>query len=108
MAKVSYEDFVKLDFRIGKVITAERIKDSKKLLKLKIDVGGEERQSIAGLANEYEPENLKNRLVSIIVNLEPRKVFGEISEVMLLAAVENEKVSLLVPDKEVLEGSRIS
>ncbi len=110
MTEVSFDEFMKLDFRVGKVVEAERLKGSSKLLRLQVDIGGERRQSIAGLAEQYTPEEMMNRLVAVIVNLTPRKVFGETSEVMLLAALDKEskKISLLTPDKEVSEGSRVT
>ena len=108
MTEISYDEFARLDFRVGRVIKAERLEGSHKLLKLQIDIGGKRRQSIAGLAEQYTPEELKNRLVSVIVNLKPRKIFGEVSEVMLLATLDGEKTALLIPDKEVAEGSKLS
>lgn len=108
LTEVPFEEFTRLDFRIGRVVEAERLKGSNKLLKLQIDIGGERRQSIAGVAEQYTPEELKNRLVAVIVNLKQRKVFGEVSEVMLLAALDKDKMSLLNPDKEVSEGSKVS
>ncbi len=108
MSDVSFDEFARLDFRIGRVVEAERLEGSTKLLRLWIDIGGERRQSIAGLAEHYSPEELKNWLVAVIVNLKPRKIFGEVSEVMLLAALDSEKVSLLNPDREVSEGSKVA
>ncbi|MFC1755214.1 methionine--tRNA ligase subunit beta [Thermoproteota archaeon] len=108
MTDVTIDDFTRLDFRIGKIINVNYLKGSNKLLKIQISIGDEVRQSISGIAEHYTPEDLKNQLVAVIVNLKPRKMFGEISDVMLLAAIDKDKVSLLNPNKEVLEGSKIS
>jgi methionine--tRNA ligase beta chain len=108
MTEVSFDDFTRLDFRIGRVIKANYLEGSEKLLKVQVNIGKEKRQAIAGLAKHYSPEDLINQLVAVIVNLQPRKIFGEVSEVMLLAAVDGSKVTLLNPDKEVSEGSKVT
>jgi methionine--tRNA ligase beta chain len=108
MTEISYEEFVRLDFRIGRVVEAEKIHGSNKLLRLQIDIGGKKLQSISGITEQYGPEELLNRLVAVIVNLKPRKVFGNLSEVMLLAALDKDKISILKPDKEITEGSKVS
>ena len=106
---VSFEEFSKIDMRIGRIIEAEPVPNSKKLLKLKIDLGGGVvKQSVAGLADQYKPEELKSKLVAVVTNLAPRKIFGLESEVMLLAAVDGDKVSILQPDKQPKEGSKIT
>ena len=105
---VSFEEFSKIDMRIGRIVEAEPVPNSKKLLKLKIDLGGVVKQSVAGLAEQYKPEELKSKLVAVVTNLAPRKIFGLESEVMVLAAVDGDKVSLLQPDKQAKEGSKIT
>jgi len=105
---VSFEEFSKVDMRIGRIVEAEFVPNSKKLLKLKIDLGGVVKQSIAGLGDQYKPEELKSKLVAVVTNLAPRKIFGLESEVMLLAAVDGDKVSILQPDKQPREGSKIT
>jgi len=106
------EDVAQAEDQFGQVVEAEKLKGSDKLLKLKIDLGGEKRQSISGIAEHYTPEELKGKMVAVITNLKPRKVFGEISEVMLLAALDKatdkEHLSLLKPDRDVSAGSKIS
>jgi len=105
---ISIEEFKKLDLRIGKIVDAERVSGSKKLLKLIIDIGGGElKQAVAGMAEQYSPEELKGKSVAVLTNLVPKKLFGVNSEVMILASQEGEKVSLLVPDREVTAGSKI-
>lgn len=108
MTEATIDDFTRLDFRIGKIINANYLEGSNKLLKIQISIGDEVRQSISGIAEHYTPEDLKGQLVAVIVNLKPRKMLGEVSDVMLLAAIDKNKVSLLNPDKDVLEGSTIT
>lgn len=108
MTEVSFEEFSKIEIKIGRIVEAERLTGSNRLLKLKVDIGGETRQSIAGLAEYYKPEDLKGRLAAAVVNLKPRKVFGEASEVMLLAAIDGGNISLLKPDRDVSAGSKVA
>jgi len=104
---INFNDFKKLDIKTAKVLEAEKIKDSNKLLKLKVDIGDEERQLVAGLANHYTPESLVDRNIIMIVNLEPKELMGVESQGMLLAA-SGEDIALLQPDKEVEPGTKIS
>ena len=98
---VTYEDFKKLDIRIGLILEAEDLKKSDHLLKLKVDIGEKEpRQIIAGLKGYYNPEKLVNRKVIVLVNLQPRKMMGLESQGMLLAADVDDKPYLL----KVLKG----
>ncbi len=106
---VSYDDFKKLDIRIGKIVSAEEPEGSEKILKLIVDVGGEERQVLAGIKNSYKTEELIGREVVLIVNLEKKKIMGMESEAMVLAAKDREgKPVLLIPEQEVLPGSQIT
>ena len=91
--------------RVGKVISAERIEKSKKLLKLIVSLGNEKRQIVAGIGNEYNPEDLINKNVIIVSNLEPKKIMGIESQGMLLAA--GEKPVILTTEKDVEEGSKV-
>ena len=83
---ITYDDFVKLDFRMGTVLSAERIPKSKKLLKLQIDLGFEQRQILAGAAEHFEPESLVGQQVAVVANLAPRKMMGMESQGMVLMA----------------------
>ena len=84
---IEYEDFAKLDLRLARVKSAERVPGAKKLLKLKVDLGPlGERQIIAGLAEHYEPEHFVGKYIVVVANLRPRRLRGELSEGMLLAA----------------------
>lgn len=106
-SEIALEDFKKLDLRVGKIISAERIKNSKKLLKLIVDVGDEKRQIVAGLAENYSPEELIGKLVVVLVNLKPAKLMGVESRGMILAVDVAGKPILLTPEKEVKAGERI-
>jgi methionine--tRNA ligase beta chain len=108
MSQISINDFQKLDIRVGKILSAEPIKRSDKLLLLKVDLGAEQRQIVAGIAQYYKPEELVGKEVVVLANLQPRTIMGFISQGMLLAAVEDDKPVLLVPDKEVKVGSKVS
>lgn len=103
---ISFEEFKKLDIRIGKIISAERVPDTDKLVKLVLDIGGEERSVIAGIAEAYpDTEKLIDKEIPILANLEPKKLRGEMSEGMILTADDNGTPVLIHPDKEIPPGS---
>ena len=105
---MTIDEFQKADLRVGKVISAERVEGSEKLLKLQVDIG-EPRQILAGIAKVYPPEELVGKEVIIIANLEPRMMMGMESQGMVLAAHgENGEPILLMPEREVPSGSKIS
>ncbi|MBI5475531.1 MAG: methionine--tRNA ligase [Ignavibacteriales bacterium] len=102
---VSIEDFQKLDFRIAEVLQAEKVSKSEKLLKLKVKIGSDERQVIAGIALHYKPEDLVGKKIVVIANLAPAKLMGQESRGMLLAASDEEgHLAVLIPEKIVLDG----
>ncbi len=106
---ITFEDFTKLDLRIGIVISAERVKKKDKLLDLRIDTGdAEPRRVVAGVAENYAPEALVGKKVVVVCNLPPRD-FGKgvISEGMLLAAGNGDGLSLVVPDSDIPTGSKV-
>ena len=105
---VGIEDFLKLDLRLAKVLNAERVEGSEKLLKLTLSLGDEERTVVAGIAKFYSPEELVGKKILIVANLKPRKIFGIESQGMILALSDGEKMSLLVPDRDIEEGSKAS
>ena len=106
---ISFEDFKKLDLRVVKIIEAEKVENSEKLVKLRIDLGNkEERQIIAGIGKAYEPQDLIGKKIIIVANLEPRSLIGLESQGMLLAASGENGPVLLVPEKDVESGSAIS
>jgi methionine--tRNA ligase beta chain len=102
---ISYEDFQKLDIRIGKIISAERVVNSDKLLKLEVDFGEEKRQIVSGIAEYFEPESLIGKEAPFVINLEPRVLKGVESTGMIMAMRANDKVVLLQPSEEVPPGS---
>lgn len=105
MDRISFDEFQKLDVRIGEVLEAEPVEGSDKLLKLLVDIGEEERQVVAGVKEQYAPEELVGTEVVILVNLEPATIFGVESDGMLLAAGDG---YLLRPDRNVDIGSRVA
>ncbi len=107
--KVSFEEFSKLDLRIGKIVKVAKIPRSANLLKLTIDIGDDQlRTAVAGIAKYYPPEELEGRQLAVMVNLEPRRIFGVESEVMILAAQDEKNVVILQPEKSIETGSEIS
>src|SRR5512136_2854495 len=105
---VSFEEFTKMDLRIGKITKAEPVTGSRNLIKILIDIGeGETRQAVAGIAQFYNAKELEGRHVAVIVNLQPKKMFGLESNVMILAAEDEKTISILLPDRPVKTGSKI-
>ncbi|MFB6088166.1 MAG: methionine--tRNA ligase [Candidatus Aenigmatarchaeota archaeon] len=104
---ISFEDFKDLDLRVGQIEDVEQIEGSNKLVKLKINVGGEVKQSVAGVKNYYSEEELKGKKVTVLVNLEPAELMGEKSECMVLAADIDGEPILLQPEKDVDVGAKI-
>lgn len=102
-----FEDFQKIDLRVAKVIEAEKVGKSENLLKLRIDLGDEKRHILAGIAQNYKPEDLIGREIVVVANLEPRMIFGVESKGMLLAADHVGGPVLLRPDKEVPPGTKV-
>jgi methionyl-tRNA synthetase len=106
--RISIDDFLKIDLRTAKVLTAEKVPNSRKLVKLSIDVGTEQRTLVAGIAEAYEPEQLVGRTVGIVFNLKPAKLMGIESNGMILAASpEGGKPVLVAFDGDIAPGSRI-
>ena len=103
--EITYDEFKKMDIRIGKIISAEKVEGADKLVKLQVDLGNETRQIIAGIAQVYTSEELVGKEVPVLVNLQPKKLRGLESQGMILAADQDGKPVLLTPDKEVPPGS---
>ena len=101
-------DFQKLDLRVCKVKAAERIASSKKLVKLRVDIGNNEtREVVAGVAEFYTPEDLKDKNLLLLVNLEPRRVMGVQSQGMILAADVSGRPYVIFADSVVPSGSKV-
>ena len=106
---ISYEEFRKTELRVGKILEAERVEQSDKLLKLKVDLGTETRQIVAGIGKHYQPERLVGTSIIIVANLEPRALMGLESQGMLLAASDEGKTTLVLvrPDNDIAPGSSV-
>ncbi|GAB6148264.1 methionine--tRNA ligase subunit beta [Stetteria hydrogenophila] len=105
---IDYEDFAKVDLRVGKVLSAERVKGSRKLIKLIVDLGSEKRQILAGLAKWYSPEELVGKYVVVVANLKPKKMMGLESQGMILAACgEDSKPALVTVEGEAKPGEKV-
>jgi len=105
--EIPFRDFQKMDLRIAVIRAAERIPKSEKLVKLQIDLGRETRQIVAGIARQYEPDDLVGKRIAVVANLQPAKLMGEISQGMLLAAGDGEALSLLTVPDDLPPGSPI-
>lgn len=107
---VSFDDWSKLDLRVGQIVEVEDIKGADKLYKLVVDIGIEKRIVCAGLKEYYSKEDLQDKKIILFVNLAPRKMRGIESQGMILAAVDKDKnkVILISPEKDIEVGSRVS
>ena len=104
--EITIEDFEKIDLRVVKVIDCEPVKGAKKLLKLKVDLGGEERQVVSGISKYYKPEDLIGKNVVLVANLKPVKLRGELSQGMILAAAtDDDSVLSVVNPGDLSSGS---
>ncbi|MFQ5969688.1 MAG: tRNA-binding protein [Nitrososphaerales archaeon] len=108
MEYITYEDFVKLDLRVGKVTKVERIKGLTRVVKALVDLGSEKRELIVGGAEYYEPEYFVNKNVIVVANLEPKKIAGITSNGMLLAADVNGKPIWLTVADDAPAGSKVA
>jgi methionyl-tRNA synthetase len=105
--EITIDDFMKVDLRVAEVLHAEPLKNADKLLKLKLDLGDEQRQVVSGIAQFYKPEDLIGKKVICVANLKPVKLRGELSEGMILAGEENGVLSLATVDKTIPNGTKI-
>lgn len=106
--EISFDDFMKVDLRVARIINAEIVEGADKLLKLTLDLGGEKRQVFSGIKASYDPEKLKGQLTVTVANLAPRKMRFGISEGMVLAAADEEGIYLLEPNSGAKPGQRIT
>ena len=106
---IEFDDFTKLDVRIGTILEAEKVAKTKKLLKLKVDVGIDTRTIVSGIAESFSPEDIIGQQVSVLVNLAPRKIRGVESQGMILMTdTPNGKLAFVEPNKEVKNGQQVS
>lgn len=105
---ITIDDFAKIEMKIGRVLTVERIEQSEKLLKLSVDFGeATPRQVLSGIAKYVTPEDLIGKTFPFVTNLPPRKMLGMESQAMILAASDENGLALLTPTKEVNIGTRL-
>ena len=107
MDSITFEDFKKIEIKMGKITECEKVEDTDKLLKLQVDFGDFQRQIVSGIAESYEPEDLIRKTLPFIVNLEYRKFRGEESQGMLMAVNSGEKTVLLEPNAELDPGVEV-
>jgi len=105
---IKYNDFSKLDLRVAEILSANRVPDSEKLIKINVSLGKEERTIVAGIGKFYSPEELVGKKIIILKNLEPRELMGIKSNGMLLAASNNAELSLITIDRDIDAGTKIN
>ena len=106
--EIPFDEFQKLDLRIGKIVEAAQIPGSRNLIKMMIDFGTEKRQAVAGLLKWYKPEDLVGKKCAFILNLQHRTMMGVESQCMIFAAEDDKgNVVVLQPEKDITEGSKI-
>ena len=106
--EISFDEFQKLDLRIGKITEANQIPGSRNLIRMTVDFGTEKRQAVAGLLQWYKPEQLVGKKGAFILNLQRRKMMGVESQCMIFAAEDDKgNVVVLQPEKDIAEGSKI-
>ena len=106
--EIPFEEFQKLDLRIGRIVEAAQIPGSRNLIKMMIDFGTEKRQAVAGLLKWYKPEDLVGKKYAFILNLQHRVMMGVESQCMIFAAEDEAgNVVVLQPEKDIVEGSKI-
>ena len=104
---ISIEDFAKIELRIAQVLEAEKVKGADKLLKLQIKIGNEKRQIVAGIAKHYRPEELVGKKIVVVANLKPAKLRGIESQGMLLAASNEQSLTLITVDRDIDSGAKV-
>ena len=106
--EITFEDFEKMQFQVGEIISCEAVKKSKKLLCSQVKIGSQVKQIVSGIKAHYTPEEMVGKKVMVLVNLKPAKLAGVLSEGMLLCAEdENGELSLMVPEKKMPSGAEI-
>ncbi|WP_438957656.1 methionine--tRNA ligase [Porticoccus sp.] len=106
-AEIGFEDFIKVDLRVARIVAANAVEGADKLLQLTLDIGGETRTVFSGIKAAYQPEDLEGRLTVLVANLAPRKMRFGLSEGMVLAAGDKQGIYLLSPDSGAQPGQRI-
>lgn len=104
---ITYEEFMKMDLRVAKILAAERVPNTNKLFKLEIDLGTEKRTMVSGIADTYTAEDLVGKCLIVIANLKPAKIRGVESQAMLLAAVLDDKAVVPFFDRDLPPGTKV-
>ena len=105
--QITIDDFVKVQLKVAKILAAERVPKSEKLIKLQVDLGMEQRQIVAGIGKKYEPEQLLGKKIVIVANLKPAKLMGIESQGMVLAAGDKEVGGLVTILEDVEPGTKV-
>jgi methionyl-tRNA synthetase len=106
--EITFDDFMKMQFQVGEIISCEAVKKSKKLLCSQVKVGSQVKQIVSGISKHYTPEEMVGKKVMVLVNLKPAKLAGVLSEGMLLCAEDAEgNLALMTPEKEMPAGAEI-
>ena len=105
--QITIEEFAKIHLRVATVLAAEKIEGADKLLRLQVRLGNEERQIVAGIARYYRPEELVGKQIVVVANLKPAKLRGVLSQGMILAADDGDKLALVVPEKTMADGAEV-
>jgi methionine--tRNA ligase beta chain len=106
--QISFKEFKKLDIRIGTVTEVEKVPGSDKLYKMDVDMDDEIRQIVTGLVDYYSADELKGKVIAVVMNLKPAKIFGQWSYGMLLAAEKDGDLALLTVDRKIANGAKIT
>ena len=106
--RISIQDFQKVELKVAKVLSAERVPKSNKLLKLQVDLGGEQRQIVAGIGKKYGPDDVVGKTIVVVANLKPAKLMGVESQGMVLAAGDQEVQGLVTfEDVDLQPGTKV-
>jgi methionyl-tRNA synthetase len=106
--EITFEDFQKLDMRVGKILEASQVPGSRNLIRMIVDFGTEKRQAVAGLLQWYKPDQLTGKKCVFILNLQRRQFMGVESQCMIFAAEDDKgKVVIVQPEKDIAEGSKV-
>ena len=106
--EISFDDFIKVDLRVARIVSASNVEGADKLLQLNLDIGGEMRQVFSGIKSSYDPVDLEGRLTVMVANLAPRKMRFGMSQGMVLAAADKQGIYLLEPDSGAQPGQRVT
>jgi len=106
-SELKFDDFVKLDLRVGKIVECTNLEKSDKLFKLKVDFGDFQRQILSGIRDYYNLSDLRGKQAVFIINLPARKIRGELSEGMILCGDDGKKIIFISPEKKIKNGSEV-